>query len=119
MNSKQKSIQFRLNTLKRSRIELNALEERERTYSQLEMKTRSEEIQRRREDVIKLITSTEAIIKAIPDEFDRTIVSMYHVDCLPMDYVAEKTYCDRSTAWRHYTRGLDAIINTLNATEND
>lgn len=103
-------IQEKLKKIRDSRREFEVLRERHETYSKLygdngkEARELKKELSDKRRALINQIHDAQDMIDKLQDISERSTLSLYYIDCLPMAVVAERLfYTERSVWGKHRT----------------
>lgn len=119
MNTQQKEVQAYLKNIKPARREIELYKERRKTYELIydgkgaEFKKLEKDIMQKQKDLITYIGKAQELIDKLPDTTERSILSLYYVDCLTMSEIADRMFYQENTMWRKHGKALQHLSDII------
>lgn len=120
MNAQQKEIQSYLKNIKTARREIELHKERCKTYSLIydskgsEFKQLERDIKEKQKSLILYISEAQGMIDKLPDITERSVLSLYYVDCLTMHEIADRMFYQENTMWIKHGKALQHLSDIIN-----
>lgn len=120
MNQQQKEIQLYLKNIKPARREIELYKERCKTYSLIydsngaEFKKLEKDIKQKQKELITYIGKAQELIDKLPDITERSVLSLYYVDCLTMSEIADRMFYQENTMWIKHSKALQHLSDIIN-----
>ena len=119
MNERQKEMQTYLKKIKPARREIELCKARRKTYDLIydgvgeECERLQAELEAKQTKLVNYISTIQADINRLPDSAERSVLSLYYVDCLTMQEIADKLFYVENTVWKKHARALQHLADIL------
>lgn len=115
MNQQQKEIQAYLKRIKPARRAIEIYKERCKTYNLIydskgsEYRRLEKDIKAKQKELINDIEKAQEFIDLLPDMTERSVLSLYYIDCLTMPEIAERMMYQENTMWIKHSKALQHL----------